>query len=111
MADSSVNSSAAVPPGGCGAAGRGEGRTTWDQTGDATPTATATTRNAGMNLWPTSLQLGMRGRAASSIDELTLHTCQVLIDFRAATSYCHLVAATEPFYGDLGARVREWRVR
>jgi transcriptional regulator with XRE-family HTH domain len=26
------------------------------------------------------------------------------------SSYCHLVAGTEPFYGQLGARVREWRV-
>ena len=47
----------------------------------------------------------------SSIGELRMFTCQVLIDFRTGRSYCRFVAVTEPFYGQLGARVRDWRLR
>src|SRR6266850_8019195 len=80
MADSRVNSRAAAPACCWSAADSGEGRTTWDETGDARQTEIATISNAEMNVC-TSPQLGTSGRGVSSIGERMNLMCQVSLDF------------------------------
>src|SRR5712691_60450 len=80
MADSRVNSRATAPACCWSAADSGEGRTTWDETGDARQTEIATITSAEINVC-TSPQLGTSGRGVSSIGERMTYYCQVSLDF------------------------------